>query len=496
MKELAAITRAIMQMSNKNFSLLDVNSTQKGGKEMQLFYGIRSKTYKNDETAAMDLYREKPNSPKYKSLKSRLKQKLLPHLFFLDFDKETIKESYKFEQECLNYFYFGRVLFIAGEYEAAMSFLKKSITLAKKGAYTYIIIESMELLRTIYAFNGNLKLYKQNQKQLEEYRKIHTYESEAIDLYYSNKFRVEKSVRSRKESLKTVSRGLERMHELWLLSNSYNIFELHYKLKIIYSEMVGNFKEIIKITGEIEDQYKKSLINRRRFNLRLNRHVKIYAHLRSGDYEYGLNYAKEYLPYMNRAYTNWFAYIENYFLLAMHAKKYPLAFEIFRNATHNPNFEKVKKSVKETWSLFRAYLYFVYPDKSLLKNFNYKQFVTYVPEYSKDKLGFNVAILILQCLNYLKKNDLDALLFRVESLKKYKQRHFRDNHSLRTKLFFRLLFAAVHASMREDLLSKKINDIHEKLKDTPPPGDAYAKIEIIPYEHLWKMILDMMSKNS
>jgi hypothetical protein len=30
------------------------------------------------------------------------------------------------------------------------------------------------------------------------------------------------------------------------------------------------------------------------------------------------------------------------------------------------------------------------------------------------------------------------------------------------------------------------------LRDTSPPGEAFAEVEIIPYENLWNIVLDLL----
>ena len=35
----------------------------------------------------------------------------------------------------------------------------------------------------------------------------------------------------------------------------------------------------------------------------------------------------------------------------------------------------------------------------------------------------------------------------------------------------------------------------EKMKNTPEPGDAYAEVEIIPYERLWEIVLGYMRES-
>jgi hypothetical protein len=32
----------------------------------------------------------------------------------------------------------------------------------------------------------------------------------------------------------------------------------------------------------------------------------------------------------------------------------------------------------------------------------------------------------------------------------------------------------------------------QQLRDTPPPGEAFAEVEIIPYENLWQIVLGLL----
>ena len=44
--------------------------------------------------------------------------------------------------------------------------------------------------------------------------------------------------------------------------------------------------------------------------------------------------------------------------------------------------------------------------------------------------------------------------------------------------------------------NEKGQKLYQKLIDSPPPGDAYAEIEIVPYEHLWEHILTILDRQS
>jgi hypothetical protein len=100
-----------------------------------------------------------------------------------------------------------------------------------------------------------------------------------------------------------------------------------------------------------------------------------------------------------------------------------------------------------------------------------------------------VAILVLQFLYYVREEDLDMLSYLIEGLKKYAGRHLQENFSKRSVYFFKLLVTTVKADLDYVESQKKGRVLYEKMQSTPVPGDAYAEIEIIPYEQLWAIVL-------
>lgn len=220
----------------------------------------------------------------------------------------------------------------------------------------------------------------------------------------------------------------------------------------------------------------------------------VYAHLRARKLEQGLLYAEEYLKDFNERYINWFAYMENYFLLAIHSRKYKLAHLLISKVYDNSAYTKISNVAKERWGLYNAYLQLYYT-REVPVNAGTNFFdITFSPEYSKDKQGFNVAILILQFILFLKKDNRELLLYKIESLKKYIETHLKDTFSLRSKTFLKLLILVVTEDFDAAACKARGSKLYTKLIETPPPGDAFAEIEIVPYEHLWELIISILEK--
>jgi hypothetical protein len=145
--------------------------------------------------------------------------------------------------------------------------------------------------------------------------------------------------------------------------------------------------------------------------------------------------------------------------------------------------------------LLQAYVEFVQPpDKIPSRRRN--QLAVFaaltVPEYARDKRGYNVAILVFQMLHYLRQQSLEPVLTRLERLRKYQQRHLRDAATLRSRLLLRLLLLLPEENFDPKLLAKRGQNLLTQLGQAPMVGDADAEVEIIPYEQVWTLVLEIL----
>jgi len=148
----------------------------------------------------------------------------------------------------------------------------------------------------------------------------------------------------------------------------------------------------------------------------------------------------------------------------------------------------------QRWDLYKSYVDFVLPParNNTARQRQLAQWVLVLPEYSRDKRGHNVAILVLQLLHFLRERNLEAVMLRLERLRKYQQRHLYEANTLRSRLFLRLLPTIVEKNFVVDRIAERGKALLQQLRDTPPPGEAFAEVEIIPYEHLWELVLDVL----
>ncbi|MER2997179.1 hypothetical protein [Pontibacter populi] len=490
MQEIKLLIKVINSISDKSNIAVKVGRTK--NLENRFLLGVIQDEFNSDADASKILYDSDKTDFRYKMLKHRVKKKLYDKLLITDSSKSRIVNQK--EQECLKLLHISKLLLKQTEYDLVASNCNKIRSIASVFEFNDILLNVIELELICIANSGSYKLFNKKTKELIKYTNIVNLEREAINQFYSTKVHIKSNVKTRQEYLKNVPSILSRLKDIWDQTSTYLAFDSLYKTSILYYELIGNFKEIEEITDEAKDLVQQGLVNTHRFDKSFNAHMLIYAQLRIKKYAIGLEYADKFNSYFDPKTLNWFSYMENYFLLALHSKNYELARLLLHRVLNNAIFNSNLKDSKERWQLYKAYLDFMEPSAPVLESFNYQKFITYFTEYNKDKQGFNVAILILQFMYFLKKGDTEALLYRIESLKKYILTHLNDTFSLRSKLFLKLLMLTVTEDYDASSCRTKGAKHYQKLLETPTPGDAYAEIEIVPYEHLWELILDEMSK--
>ncbi len=493
MEELNELIKIVNRFTRKNIPLIDLKAQDdQENKELNLFLGIKNGKYDSDQSASEGIYGEEEVDFKFRMLKSRLNKKLLNHLFFMDYSNIKLHKSATFHQECLELLHFSRLLLKIGEIKLATKLIYKTVDLAKECEYNDIMVGCLTELRDIYASTYRPKLFQTIVSQLDEYRKLIEKEEQANNIYFEQKLFLNSSVNNRKKDLKPIKGGIKSINKLYHETLSFNVWEKHLKLSIWFNEYQGDFKEVLNIIAKAEKQFEEGTINQARFNSEGVKIAKLYALLKLGEVDEGIKLAEECLNETDKDSINWHAFQENYFLLALKKKDYDLAIQIIDKVFNNKNFGDFEAGVVEKWSLYRAYLYYLTGEKNLVRKIDYNNIISVIPEFQKDKAGINVATLILQVLTNLD-GDLNKLHEILAAMEDYVNKYLNNSFSKRTKVFCKLLHKIVAHNKDFELIIQKSKYLTEKLTESEPDGDVYTDLEIIPYQHLWDIIVQRLS---
>ena len=497
MKEINKLVRIVTNRVKKNVLLIEVANTEDNpNKEQLLFNSVQRGLYSTDDEAAMGLYGTDGADQRYRMLKSRLRYKLYNLLFFVDFNDSKGHISFPFEQECHSYLFRAKVLFKEGEFELSEKHVKKALSISKGAEFTDLTLMGLKMLRVIYSELCRPNHLRKTIGRIKKYEELERLEEEASNTFYMKIMQLRKSVHSRKVHLASTLRAVETLKRHWEAGKSFNLFDKYYRLKLWSNELAGNYEAVLHLSEETEDLLKRHIVNPLRFDVRHDIFTRTYAFLRMKDYSKGLVTAKEGLEHISRSSRNWFAHMENYFLMGLHNRSYQLAEDIVAQVVRNPFLDKIESHAKERWEMYKAYLYFMMPEKDVEEVLNFSNIYEKLPFYAQDKQGFMVAILILEFMDLLKKDRLDLALTKLPNTERYIYRYLNDNpESQREKLFLKLISIVVQSSFNPETAAAKGAKYLKRLNETPEPGDAFAEVEIVPYEQLWEVLLEIMKRS-
>lgn len=494
MRELINLARIVTDRRLKVLPLLDFATRQTTNKEMALVHMLGAEQPRTQQQTLKALYGETDAASQtaFRKLKSRVQQKLLNHLFFLDDTDPRHPMSRRYEHQVLNLYYQVSTLYAEGELGAAEPLARKALRLSQTHEMTHYSVLCAQLLRNIYADLQIPARYRSNKLLLTKLQRKLDLEEAAAQIYWDIKATVAHTVRARHTLLEKIGVMVKELEELHRKANTFLTFLYLYRIRLVQEELVGNYEAIIQITGLTARQLAQGKINAKRFDKRYNDYMSVYAHFRSRQAVKGLKLAEEYAKDFHYSSVNWLYYLEIYLLLSIHAGQYGQAQDLLLAARNNVHFPKQRPVAQQRWDLYEIYLQFLRPESSPVRMRNFALFIQTVPEHSRDKQGYNVAVLILQFLYCLRKRDLEGLLVRLEGLRKYQQRHLREAGAIRSQLFFRMLAITVKSDFDLQLSTERVAPLLKRLEAAPPPGEAFSEIEIVPYEDLWKITLDIL----
>ena len=495
MNEIANLVRIVTSRSLANLPVLDLHSHQPN-KENQFVEALSKAPEATQLQVVKALYGKATlaNVRSLHKLQSRVRTKLLNQLYFLDHSDPRLLVSRRYELECLDLLHKVSILYAEREYKLSERLLLRCLKLAEAGEFTQYVVLCARMLRNLHAEQQQAIPYKKAAKILQRAQQVLAWEDEAEQLHTESQLALTGTVAARRAVLAVLPDRIAQLDALHRRARSFTTYNLVYRARLAYEELQGNFLEMIRVTALASRRLRTGKLNERRFDIRFNHFVSVYAYLRSRQPVQGLRLAEEYTRDFHPSSSNWFYFQEHHLLLALHAQQYERAQQLMSITAKNPAYAMQREAALQRWDLYKSYVDFVLPParNTTARQRQLAQWVLVLPEYSRDKRGHNVAILVLQLLHFLRERNLEAVMLRLERLRKYQQRHLYEANTLRSRLFLRLLPVIVEKNFDVDRIAERGKALLQQLRDTPPPGEAFAEVEIIPYEHLWELVLDLL----
>jgi len=184
----------------------------------------------------------------------------------------------------------------------------------------------------------------------------------------------------------------------------------------------------------------------------------------------------------------------------MHTEHFTEAQAVYKSVMENPRFTFQPEHKKEHWKLFELYLQFALDVTNNINtgsenSFDPNKFLRIVPLYTKDKRGYNVAILILHIILLLNNNDFGSIIGRMDALRTYRTRYLRAGANKQSSLFFRMLQIMETNHFSYEITKQKSAKYFEKMKSTAAEfSEIQDGLQVLPFDWLWNKILEMLKQ--
>ncbi len=159
-------------------------------------------------------------------------------------------------------------------------------------------------------------------------------------------------------------------------------------------------------------------------------------------------------------------------------------------------WEQMLPNLREIWHVFEAWLFILHHAghlEELKFEFRRGRFLNQVPEYSKDKRGMNINLILVQILFLLQEGRWEALNERFEALGKYNYRMVRKAGQLRSFHFIRMALAIPKARFQKVKVMRLAARFMPLVSRNPALfSEEKQDLEIIEFEKIWEIMREML----
>jgi hypothetical protein len=502
MQDLKELISVVSRHKIKQIEIVGNENHDVNSKFQQLYDLVQSEQIHSDTEAITILYPDSKNAKEpYAKLKNRLKNRLINTLFFIDINQPQFTDIQQAFFTCNKNWMAARTLLSRGATNSGIKLAENTVRIALKYEFTELIIYlSKQLLWHYSVIIANESKYAYFNKIL--IRALSDLNAETLaEQYYSEILKIfSKSQATIKEDIRQrVIIYSNNLQSQFANIISFRFIRISYLLHIIRYQINGDFDNAIITCHQAISIIEKKPYNSKGallgFNLRL-----LSCYIQVKRYDEAQKLADHYSKSLTSGSYNWYIIQFYYFLSCFHSQDYNLSYVVLHKAITHHKFDNLYANQKQIWFVNQAFLHFLTEigkiDFSILrktKNFRLYKFLNDIPIYSKDKRGINISILIVHVLLLLQQRKFLKIIDRVDALNQYCHRYLRRDDTFRANCFIKMLLQMAKADFNRIRTERYAEKYKVKLLTVPlNVADHGIEVEIIPYEHLWEMVLELL----
>ena len=468
-----------------------------------MYHALANGDVHTEEEAAQLLGLDVKGRP-FRRFLLEFRRRLYTPLLFLDTESsEQFNATQKANFECLRKLGIFQTLLHRNCFINAAILAAEIVEIAAQNDVTLVALEMATYLKRYFAEQEpNPDKYRYYKAYVDRFRFDWEAENKALE-YYTAVLAPSIKNKSTQVNLADKANNYIAILEPYALKcNSIIFLAGYYGVKLLGKMAVFRWKDSIQICDEAILKLNNKPCSSPRIQRIFYEH-KVVSLGMLERYEEALQLNRENIERDIEGSRGWFLSLEVRMIVALKAGEYSVAMDTAKIVLTHPNFELMPTLMHEAWKILLAYLILVqktgkidakYAEIETMLNFKLNKFLNEVPNFSKDKKGLNIPILLIQFLFLLHQKEFDKAQEKLVALRKYRVKHFRiDQGYYRTQLFIKALCTIASSSFnRKKFISKSKKFIDSILSLPKGFHDQHFKIEVVPYETQWKWVIELL----
>lgn len=468
-------------------------------KMAQLFDILCEQKAATEEAVAERLYGTSTAIPKLRSLKNKLKERLLDVVFLLDFQEPSYSDRQKAHYECNKRWATAMTLLSKKIKTTGIEQLELMLRHTEHYEFTELSMSAAYHLRLHYGtLVGDMAKYEHFRDLYRRYQAIWAMENEAEELYTDLISGYAGSRAPQQDLTKRAEAHFKRIEPYMAECSSFRLHVSGRLLQMMIHSGKNDYRAMADLCERALDFFRsKPYVSHLPLQIFYYQLVVCCVQLR--DFGRGKAIVSQNADVYEAGTFNWFKVQELYVLLALHTQHYDDAFDTCITVSQHPALAQQPDQIREMWKIYEAYAQFLArirrADRQPNPKYRLHKFLNEIPVFSKDRRGMNIPVLIVSLLYDIANQNYDAALDRVEAVEKYTARYLKKDEHFRSNCFLKMLVQIPEAAFHREAAARKAERYLTQLRQMPLEiANQPHEIEIIPYEDLWEMILDSLPK--
>ncbi len=495
------ISKILSKQRINSFGLFEDKKTNTVSKYSLLYLGIIKDTISNDQEAIRKLNFSKKST--FIRFKNRYSNKLLDYFLLHQNTNHGLSEYFSKYLQTLKLFTTGRILHVIGQKKNAVPIYINVHKIAKKYEFADIsLLVSIQLKKHFGYIESDESSFTKYTSEVSIAQSHLTREIEMNLLYdkisHDNLFDKENTMELNNNTLIQSTKLYDSIKEDDLYILKLTAHEL-----LSYSYFINNNpQKSLEISKKSLDLYHEY-----GFDFKLKKFIAykniLYSNIKLKEYKEAHIYLQKILNFIDKIGHNYFRFkgleFSLYAVTKDYNKMYILTHEVL-------NIKKIKEfsTISMEWNLRKAFVNILVesgkiPSKTInekpQKRFRLNRFINTMDNYTKDKRGMNIAIHVVQLMYFLIRKEYSKMEDRYVALNLYSYRYLRNDKTLRSNCFIKMLLKMPEAKYNPIRTKRYVKKYEQKLTENPFEITMKAvSVELIPYEHLWEIIMEILGK--